>query len=127
VLLKPYGSDSVLMLREVWELVARRDNPAYTPLLLYRMVGGFVQPCQVSAVVIRPCCDALVAFSCVHSTHDFRVVYGQNPYGSDSVLMLREVWELVARRGYPAYNPLLLYRMVGAVCVLIGCDLCRML
>jgi hypothetical protein len=34
-----YGSDSVLMLRELWELVARRDNPHYTPLLLYRMVG----------------------------------------------------------------------------------------
>jgi hypothetical protein len=40
---KLYGSDSVLMLREVWELVARRDNAEYSPLLLYRMVGGFVQ------------------------------------------------------------------------------------
>jgi hypothetical protein len=37
-----YGSDSVLMLREVWELVARRDNPEYSPLLLYRLVGGRV-------------------------------------------------------------------------------------
>jgi hypothetical protein len=38
-----YGSGSVLMLREVWELVARRDDPEYTPLLLYRMVGGYAR------------------------------------------------------------------------------------
>lgn len=34
-----HGGSAVLMLREVWELVARRDTPQYAPLLLYRMVG----------------------------------------------------------------------------------------
>jgi hypothetical protein len=36
-----HGSSSVLIMREVWEVVARRETQAYAPLLLYRMVGGF--------------------------------------------------------------------------------------